>query len=79
MRRNALMWTATSYEGKAVIHNKTAKTVFLRIPLWADKKAVQCRLNDKPVGAAWIGNYLIIPGLAPKDVITAKMKERQFS
>ena len=60
------------YEGRVVIHNKSARTVFLRIPAWVDKKDVTCRHNDKTVDLIWIGNYLIVSGLAPKDKITAE-------
>ncbi len=66
------------YEGKVVVHNKTAKTLFLRIPMWADRKAVQCARNGKPIPLVWIENYLFIPGLAPQDTISAEfpMAER---
>jgi hypothetical protein len=60
------------YEGRAVIHNKTTKTLFLRIPAWADKQTVRCRLNNKPVDLSWDGNHIVITGLCKKDTITAE-------
>ena len=46
------------YEGKVVLKNKNAREVFVRIPLWVDKKAVSCRIGNHTVPAKWFGNYL---------------------
>ena len=58
------------YEGKVVIKNKTAREMRIRIPLWVDKKAVTCRLNNKTVPTDWLGNYILIRNLAKKDQVT---------
>ena len=52
--------------------------MFLRIPAWVDKKAVQCRHNDNPIEPVWVGNYLMTTGLSAKDTIAAEfpMEER---
>ncbi len=60
------------YEGKVVIHNKTAKTLLLRIPQWVNKQAVRCKRNGKSVNFAWAGNRLLIEGLGKKDTITVE-------
>jgi len=57
------------YEGKVVLRNKTAREICVRIPKWADKKAVRCRVNKREISRRWAGNYLLIPELAPKDVV----------
>jgi hypothetical protein len=58
------------YEGKVVLKNKTARKAFVRIPRWAEKKAVRCRVNQKPLVSRWLNNYLMVEGLAPQDVVT---------
>ena len=57
------------YEGKAVIRNKTAQSLTVRIPKWVDKKAVRGDVNGKAVAPLWAANYLVFTGLAPRDVI----------
>ena len=58
------------YEGKVVIHNKTAKSLALRIPRWVDKKAVVGRINSQAAAPDWIGNYLTFGQIKPGDEIT---------
>ena len=58
------------YEGKAVMRNKSARELFVRVPLWADRKAVRCRIGSREVPKEWFGSYLRIAPLEPSDVIT---------
>ena len=58
------------YEGKVVIRNKTAKTLAVRIPRWVDKKAATAKVGDRRLDAHWVGNYLLLGRVAPKDQIT---------
>ena len=58
------------YEGKVVLHNKMAETVRVRIPYAVDKAAVRCQLNEAEASSSWLGNYLMLAGLAQTDVIT---------
>ena len=58
------------YEGKVVIHNKTVNKMSVRIPGWADKKAVKARVNDKQVSPFWVGTYVVFDQLEKKDVVT---------
>ena len=60
------------YEGKVVLRNKTASTVNVRVPLWADKAAVRCQVNGREKNTHWVGNYLAISGVAGGDVITVE-------
>ena len=58
------------YEGKVVLRIKTARRVRVRIPRWADKSAVRCRVDERELSALdWLGNYLLIDGLAPAQVV----------
>jgi hypothetical protein len=57
------------YEGKVVLKNKQARRVAVRIPRWVDRAAIQTRVNGKSAAGSWIGNYLVVDGLRPHDVI----------
>lgn len=57
------------YEGKVVLHNKTAHTAMVRVPGWVDKEQVRAFQNDKEIDPPLSGNHLLIVGLAPKDEI----------
>ena len=50
----------------------------MRIPLWAEKDAVGCRIGDRKVQPAWFGRYLRIEHLKEGDVVTIEfpVKER---
>jgi hypothetical protein len=58
------------YEGKVVLTNKAARKAYVRMPAWVDKSAVKCRVNDRQITPAWLNNYVIVEGLASKDVAT---------
>lgn len=58
------------YEGKVVVRNKAAREVFVRIPLWVDRKAVRCTVGPKEASNVWFGNRLRFTELRPGDVLT---------
>jgi len=55
-----------------VLKNKSSREVRLRVPKWADKRAVRCRVNEKEISPHWAGNYLLVPGLAPRDGVVVE-------
>jgi DUF1680 family protein len=57
------------YEGKVVLTNKQARRAAVRIPRWVDRAVIQARVNGKSATTSWIGNYLVVDGLRPKDII----------
>ena len=57
------------YEGKVLFKNKTARKLHARVPSWVDKKGVRCRVGQREVSPHWLGNYMIIEGLSPSDVV----------
>jgi len=69
------------YQGKVVINNKTAREARIRIPLWADIKAVNAWVNQQQVRQQWFGRYLRLTELKPGDsvTITFPMVERTES
>ena len=58
------------YEGKVVIHNKTARRLAVRIPLWVDKSAVRVKVGTQMMSPYWVGRYLILNPIDLKDQIT---------
>jgi hypothetical protein len=58
------------YEGKVVIHNKTASKLAVRIPTWANKAKVQVKLGAAVVIPAWLNNYLLLDSIHPNDTIS---------
>ena len=58
------------YEGKVIIHNKTANRVSVRIPRWVDRKAVRSAINGQSATPWWLNNYLVFENLGEKDKIT---------
>jgi hypothetical protein len=72
------------YEGKLVLHNKTARTALLRIPAWADADKFICHVEKKrgelgangnailetmKVTPPRLGNLLVFQALEPDDRI----------
>ncbi len=57
------------YQGKVVLRNKTARKLSVRIPIWADKKAVRCQVNQQDISPQWTGNYVLVDALAPHDEV----------
>jgi hypothetical protein len=47
------------YEGKVVIHNKIARRLAVRIPLWADREAVRATIGAAPASFYWLNNYIV--------------------
>ncbi len=43
------------YEGKAVIHNKKARNLQVRIPGWVRLSDLRCKVNNAPVEPSWCG------------------------
>jgi len=58
------------YEGKAVLKIKTARSASVRIPRWADRRAVRATVNGVERPNLWLGNYLLLRDLKPNDVAT---------
>jgi hypothetical protein len=58
------------YEGKVVLRNKTARVIAVRIPRWADLRAVRSSLNEREIRPYGVGRYLIFDPVAPGDTLT---------
>lgn len=74
------------YEGKVVLHNKTARTALVRIPGWLNGESIKCRLarpdtHDKAamVTPSRLGNLLVFENLKPKDEITLDFAVPEWS
>jgi hypothetical protein len=58
------------YEGKVVIHNKTATRVVLRIPRWVKSQVVRSRLDGREIQPSWLGRCMLFDGLQPGNILT---------
>lgn len=67
------------YEGKVVLKNRQAKRALVRVPLWVDKDAVKCQVNQDCVPLEWFGQYLEVKDLAPKDEITITFPMKEWT
>jgi len=65
------------YEGKVVLRNKAARRIAVRIPSWADRKALRADVSGKEAALDWIGNRVVFTGLKPADVITLRFPVRE--
>jgi hypothetical protein len=57
------------YEGKVILHNKRAESVYIRISHWVERKQVQAFINDQPCSAHWVGPYLALTQINQGDTI----------
>lgn len=67
------------HQGKVIIRNKTAKELFMRIPLWVNKDHVVCHKDAGKIDSfEWSGRYIRIKDLKPGDQLTVEfpMEER---
>jgi hypothetical protein len=60
------------YEGKVVLKNKGSREVFVRMPVWVDRKHVRCSIGQKDVQGVWFNNSLRFRSLQPDDVLTIR-------
>jgi hypothetical protein len=60
------------YEGKVVVHNKTAKSIYIRIPGWADRSKVKVFVNGKKSDFGWVGAYAALPSVGKRQDVTVE-------
>ena len=65
------------YEGKVVIHNKTARRVSVRIPAWVTRREIRADVSGQPRPLAWVGNYVVFDDLRPGDSVTVRFPIRE--
>jgi hypothetical protein len=58
------------YEGKVVIRNKTARSIAVRIPNWANKREVRGKIDQAEVSPRRVGNFLLFDKINASDVLT---------
>src|SRR5438445_6025441 len=60
------------YEGKVVIHNKTARKLSVRIPGWVKMAAVRAFINDHAANPFHAGRYLVFDQIPASAEITLR-------
>ncbi|MFB3923265.1 MAG: hypothetical protein ACE145_16205 [Terriglobia bacterium] len=65
------------YEGKVVLHNKTAKAAFVRLPAFVDISDVQVSAPSRSLTPRWLNKHLALPEIGSgEDIqITFPIKE----
>jgi len=58
------------YEGKVVIHNKTARSLAVRMPRWVNKREVKSEIKGHAANTYWVDSFLMFQNLKPGDNIT---------
>jgi hypothetical protein len=56
-------------EGKVVLHNKTAKRAYVRIPYFADRKSVKVTAPRGRLDVHWVNRYVVLPEIRPHEEI----------
>ncbi|RKY04131.1 MAG: hypothetical protein DRP56_10440, partial [Planctomycetota bacterium] len=57
------------YEGKVVIHNKIARQISVRIPIWVDRSKLQATVNGTKRNLSWFGAFLVFDDMKPNDTL----------
>jgi len=57
------------YEGKVVIHNKTARRIAVRIPAWVNRRKLRARVNGADRNLSFVGAYQVFEDLKPGDTL----------
>lgn len=60
------------YEGKVVIHNKSARMISIRIPCWVDRKEITFSIDGTAADYTWIGNFLTVSSLKGYETLTVE-------
>ena len=60
------------YEGKVVVRNKTARTLFIRLPRWVDRAAMRIERRDDGPPAYWLAGRLGLDGLTYGETVTLR-------
>jgi len=57
------------YEGKVILHNKTAKAAYVRLPYSVDRRSVQVSAPNRSLVPHWVNKYVVLPEIRPGEEI----------
>ena len=57
------------YEGKVILHNKTAKAAYVRLPYFVDPRNVQVSAPNRSLAPHWMNKYVVVPEIRPGEEI----------
>jgi hypothetical protein len=57
------------YEGKVILHNKTAKAAYVRLPYSVDRRSVQVSAPNRSLVPHWVNKYVVLPEIRPGEAI----------
>ena len=58
------------HEGRAVIRNKAARRLAVRVPSWVSRREIRADVAGRAGPLAWAGKYLLFDGLQRGDLVT---------
>jgi hypothetical protein len=64
------------HEGQVTLVNRAARRVAVRIPLWVDRKEVQCGIGARRVSPIWVGNHVLFEDLQPGEELEVRFPVR---
>ncbi len=67
------------YEGKVVVHNKTATEVAIRIPRWVDRASMTASSASSAVEPIWVGNYALCQGLRAGEEVVLEFALAEYT
>jgi len=57
------------YEGQVILHNKTAKAVYVRLPAVVDTREVKVSALTRSLTPHWVNKHLVLPEILPGEEI----------
>ncbi len=57
------------YEGKVILHNKTAKAAYVRLPYYVDPKNVQVSILNRSLTPRWMNKHIVLTEIRPGEEI----------
>ena len=67
------------YEGKAVIRNKTARRINVRIPAWVNRRELSCTVNGNRYAPQVVANRIVFTNLKPGDIMELNFPVKEWS
>ena len=57
------------YEGKVILHNKTARAAYVRLPYFVDPRNVQVSAPDRSLAPHWMNKHVVLSEIRPGEEI----------
>jgi hypothetical protein len=65
------------FEGRVTVKNKQAERLLIRLPRWANKSDVTCKINESAAEVSWSGSYALLNELKPGDSVSLEFPVKE--